>query len=294
MHEDDLAANLIKSGDWETIIIPALDSAGNPLHPQMHSKEALLKMQETMPYVFSSQYQQDPLPAGGGIFKPEWFYQIEDEPEILSSFITVDTAETDKDYNDATVFSFWGLYKITHHGIDTNMVGLHWIDCLEIRIEPKDLERTFMDFYTNCMRHTIKPRIAAIEKKSTGVTLSSVLKSVRGLTIYDIDRTKASGNKTQRFLDIQPIVAARQISLPKDGRHTQMCLEHMRKITSNNSHRHDDIADTLYDAIKIGIIDNVIMSQNPSRVLDDARVAQNIMGRLAQVIQLRSRRDGSR
>ncbi len=294
LHEDDLAGNLIKTGDWETIILPALDVVGNPLHPVMHSKDALKKMQETHPYVFSSQYQQDPQPAGGGIFKPEWVYQTEEEPDIIATFITCDTAETDKSYNDASVFSFFGLYKIRQGEIQTDLMGLHWIDCVELRIEPKDLESEFLSFYGACMRYKVRPRVAAIERKSTGVTLASVLKNVRGLQIIDVERTKSSGNKTTRFLEIQPFLASKQVSIPADGRHTAMVLEHLRKITANDSHRHDDIADTLYDGIKLGIIDNVISAYNPQRIQEDEQVARGIMGSFHRLLELRSRRYGSR
>jgi predicted phage terminase large subunit-like protein len=290
LHEDDLAGNLIQSGDWEKVIIPAMDEAGNALHPAMHSVEKLFKMQETMPYVYSSQYQQDPLPAGGGIFKTEWFYQTEEEPEILATFICADTAETDKSYNDATVFSFFGIYKIKQGDVETDMIGLHWIDCLEIRIEPKDLEPEFLNFYTGCMRYKVKPKLVAIEKKSTGVTLLSILKNIRGLQVLDIERTKSSGNKTTRFLEIQPIIAGKQVSIPKEARHTAKVIDHMRKITANDSHRHDDIADTLYDGVKLGIIDNIILNATPARVQEDERVARTIMGSFTRLLQLRSQR----
>ena len=290
LHEDDLAGNLLQSGEWEKIIIPALDEAGNALHPTMHSVEKLHKMRETMPYVFSSQYQQDPLPAGGGIFKPEWFYQTEEEPEILATFICADTAETDKSYNDATVFSFFGIYKIKQGEIQTDLLGLHWLDCLELRIEPKDLESEFLSFYTSCLRYKVQPKIAAIEKKSTGVTLLSVLKKIRGLQVLDIERTKSSGNKTTRFLEIQPIVATQQVSLPKGARHTEKVIDHMRKITANDSHRHDDIADTLYDGVKLGIIDNIILNATPARVQEDDKIARTIMGSFSRLLQLRSQR----
>jgi predicted phage terminase large subunit-like protein len=258
VHEDDLAARLLAFGDWETVILPAIDLAGNPLHPQMHSKQDLLKMEQESPYVFAAQYQQNPQPAGGGIFKPEWFVVLDEEPEIQATFITADTAETDKDYNDSTVFSFWGLYKIQEFGVDIDLYGLHWIDCYDVHCEPKDLEGEFNQFYADCMRYKIKPQLAAIEKKSTGVTLSSVLKQKRGLQIIDIERTKASGSKTARFLEIQPYVAAKRISLTRNSKHTDSCIEHCRKITANDSHRHDDIADTLYDAVKIGLIDQIV------------------------------------
>ncbi len=35
-------------------------------------------------------------------------------------------------------------------------------------------------------------------------------------------------------------------------------IEHMRKITANDTHRHDDVCDTLYDAIKIALIDKTL------------------------------------
>lgn len=259
LHEDDLCANLIKTGEWETVIIPAIDVAGNALHPAMHDLPVLKKMQEQSPYVFSSQYQQDPQPAGGGIFKPDWFVTHEFEPKILATFITADTAETDKTYNDATVFSFWGIYKIEHANVELDLYGLHWIDCVELRIEPKDLEQAFLDFYAGCMHHKVKPTIAAIERKSTGTTLISTLSSYQGLRIIDLVPTKAMGSKTQRFLEAQPYVAQKFISLPEHGKHTKFCIEHCRKITANNAHHFDDIADTLYYAIKLALIDKVIM-----------------------------------
>jgi hypothetical protein len=39
-----------------------------------------------------------------------------------------------------------------------------------------------------------------------------------------------------------------------------MCIEHMAKITANNSHRYDDIADTCFDAVDIGLIRGVAIS----------------------------------
>lgn len=289
LHEDDLAANLVQTGEWETLIIPAIDVAGNALHPEMHDIQTLKKMQEESPYEFAAQYQQDPQPSGGGIFKPEWFSVLEYEPDILASFITADTAETDKSYNDATVFSFWGIYRIKQREIETDIFGLHWIDCAELRIEPHALEEEFMDFYTQCMRHRVKPLVAALEKKSTGVTLSSIMKKCQGLQILDIERNKASGSKTARFLNAQPYVATKRISLPLYGRHTQMCIDHCKKITANNSHRFDDIADTMYDAVKLALIDKVIERRVAQRG-DSNKIAQRIMSHAKRVAKIKENR----
>lgn len=261
LHEDDLPSNLRRGFDgkeWHQVIIPALDTAGNPLYPEMHTKEDLLLMEKNQPYVFAAQYQQNPQPAGGGIFKPEWFVQLANDPKMMCTFITVDTAETDKTYNDATVFSFFGVYQIEEANIATQMYGLHWIDCVQAWLEPKDLQQEFMQFYSSCMRYQTQPKFAAIEKKSTGVTLLSILKDIRGISVLDIERNSPGVSKAARFLKCQEYVAKKLISLPFGAKHTEMCVEHMRKITINDTHRNDDIADTLADGIKIGLIDKLI------------------------------------
>lgn len=264
LHEDDLAAYMMSGKDvrkWDKVILKGIDDAGNALYPEVQSLDYLRQLQEKQPFVFSSQIQQEPIPSGGSVFKPEWFVTLDFEPKIVKTFITADTAETDKSYNDATVFSFWGLYEIEVFERKTGVWGLHWIDCVEMRVDPKDLKDAFLDFWADCSRHRFPPLIAAIEKKSTGVTLVSVLKNeVRGLQIRDIERTKASGSKTQRFLEIQPYIAEKRISFTKGARHIDMCINHMAKITANDTHRHDDLCDTVADAIKIALIDKLLQT----------------------------------
>ena len=285
VHEADLAARLLKTRDWTVISLPALDDDNVPLYPEMHTFEELIKMREESPYIFSAQYQQQPSPSGGGIFKPEWFPVLEEEPKILSTFITADTAETDKTYNDATVFSFWGIYEIEILGQKIGTFGLHWLDCAELRVEPKDLESEFMTFYGQCLRHPVKPTVAAIEKKSTGVTLISTLKGMPGLRIIEVEHSGASGSKTSRFLDCQPIVASKSISFTAGRKHVQVCLDHMKKITANNTHRFDDIADSLEIAIKLSLIDKTLTahllsgslkSEKSKFLTDDFRYTQKV------------------
>jgi len=258
VHEDDLAAFFIEQKDskpWRLVILKERDEAGNILCPDLNDKAYINDLFEKSEYVAAAQFQQDPLPAGGGLFKPEWIIETDYYPEITHTFITADTAETAKSYNDATAFSFWGVYEIESFGRKTGIIGLHWIDCLEIRIEPKDLKDAFLDFWQECNRFKIAPTIAVIEKKSTGVTLVSALQEIRGIAIRDINRTRASGSKIERFLKAQPFLANKQVSINKDAKHKEMCLKHISKITANNSHRFDDIADTLADAVDFALIE---------------------------------------
>ncbi len=286
VHEEDVAAYLLAGNDgyaWEHVVLKAIDSSGNPLYPEAFPLEMLRKKQEFDPYVFASQFQQDPIPAGGALFKPHWFSILAEEPKMLATFITADTAETSSSYNDATAFSFWGLYEIESMGQKTGQMGLHWIDAVEIRVEPKDLQEEFMSFYGDCMLHPVKPLIAAIEKKSTGVTLVSTLQNMRGLQIREVKRTKASGSKTTRFLEMQPIIAAKLVSFTEGARHKDMCVNHMSKITSNDTHKHDDLCDNAYDAIKIALIDKTLTFNTKQ----NSDIAATIMSKQTETLRTR-------
>lgn len=253
--------------EWEIVTIPAIDSAGNDYNPAVISKQNLLLMKERQPYVFCSQYQQDPQPAGGSLFKEIDFLLLDEEPNFIGSFITADTAETLETYNDSTAFSHWGLYRIKIQSIDTEILGLHWIGCRELHCEPKDLENEFLDFWVSCMRHpTAKPTAAAIEKKSTGVSLISAVKNIQGIKIIEVERTSNSGPKAHRHISMQPYIASKRITFTRYSKHVSQCITHMSKITANNTQAHDDICDTVYDAIKLAFIDGTIQALLVSNV----------------------------
>jgi hypothetical protein len=106
------------------------------------------------------------------------------------------------------------------------------------------------------MEFSEKPSLVAIEKKSTGVSLISYLKELRGIRLMEIERNVSSGSKVNRFINAQYYVSSRILSFTNGSEHADKCIEHMTSITDNNSHANDDICDTCVDAIKIGIIDD--------------------------------------
>lgn len=280
LHQEDLPSYLKNGLDgniWEQIVLPAEDDHGNILDEQITTREYLDIEKKVNEYVYWSQYQQLPIAPGGTIFKRDDFELLDIEPQMLCTFLTIDTAETDKNYNDATVFSFWGVYKLTNKFVKLdNEFGLHWLDCREIRVEPRDLEQQFWDFYAETMRHSVKPSIVIIEKKSTGVTLSSVLSQARGLRVLSVERTRASGNKITRYNEMQPTFAAKKVSLTKDAHHTEKCIKHMISLTRNGAHAHDDIADTAYDAWRATYKDKIVTSNFISSHVHD-KIAEDIM-----------------
>ena len=275
-------------GEWEVITMPIMDKDHTvSYYPEEYSVDSLLKIKKESKHFFYTQLMQEPLDQSESFFSPDDFYIKDEEPKIICSFITADTAETSKSYNDPTVFCFWGIYKLDNFD---NKYGLHWIDCVEEWMEPKDLEGAFMSFYNSCARHYCKPSFAAIEKKSTGVTLISVLKSYQGLEIIDIERAPITiemgkykiiqKDKISRFATIQPFVAKRLISFTKYAKHINKCIEHMCAIKADGTQKHDDIADTLYDAIKLGLMDDfnhIMLKYIKSDVEKDDKRLINVM-----------------
>lgn len=66
------------------------------------------------PYAYAGQYQQFPTPRGGGIIKRE-YWQLWEEPAYPACsyrWASADTAYTEKEGNDPTGFTAWGLFNI--------------------------------------------------------------------------------------------------------------------------------------------------------------------------------------
>lgn len=142
LHEQDVSGVIIDDGeDWTHLMLPMRhdptrhcvtvlkwDDAGEPeqvwedprdpdgadlMWPERYG-EPEVKMLETElgPYMASGRLQQSPKPAGGGIIKSEWWLPWEEAsfPPMTYRWATVDTAYTEKEENDPSGFTCWGLW----------------------------------------------------------------------------------------------------------------------------------------------------------------------------------------
>jgi hypothetical protein len=122
------------------------------------------------------------------------------------------------------------------------------------------------------------------------VTLLSVLQEMQGLQVIDFKRNQ---NKFDRFMSAQPYVASKLISLPRYGKHTHMCIEHCKKITTNGSHAHDDICDTLSDAIQAALADKIVTPMHSATNKQaEKRKAELLMHNFQEIQNLRQNRLG--
>jgi predicted phage terminase large subunit-like protein len=136
-HEDDLAGRLIEEGEWTVLNLPAFAESdddplgrriGDPLCPELHSKEKLERQRRTSgEYAWTALYQQRPAPLQGFLFKREYFRSWTEETVgadtfyVLHSpggskrypqggcarFQVVDVAASAKETADFTVVSTW-------------------------------------------------------------------------------------------------------------------------------------------------------------------------------------------
>jgi len=142
IHENDVCGYILKERpDWEHLNLPALfepsrrcttligwtdprEEEGDLLWPERFSQETLDALRRDLGSSgFAAQYQQTPVPSGGGQFKARWFRYFDEQDDAYAletpegvrhvlvkqgaRFITVDLAISQKQTADYTVFSVW-------------------------------------------------------------------------------------------------------------------------------------------------------------------------------------------
>lgn len=92
LHEDDLTGFLLKKGGWEHVAIPAVAEkdeeyrmndcvyerkAGEAMSTREDAEVLAQVKQELGSHHFAAQYQQQPVPESGGLFKREWLKRFD-------------------------------------------------------------------------------------------------------------------------------------------------------------------------------------------------------------------------
>ncbi len=222
---------------------------GELLWPNRFPASEVIKLEKELgPYAYAGQYQQTPAPRGGGIIREAW-WQIWDKataeknggvPEKYPGFeyilAALDTAYTEKEENDPSALSIWGIFR------DPNgnpMVFLMF--CWDERLLLHDLvSRVGAD----CKRFKVDRLI--IEDKAAGHSVSQELARLFGnfdFGIELVDPRKGfvkSPDKVARLQTVVHLFAEGLIYAPdKEWADTMIkqCATVPRSV-------HDDLADT--------------------------------------------------
>jgi predicted phage terminase large subunit-like protein len=154
------------------------------------------------PYAWAGQYQQTPEVRGGSIIRRDYWNNWEEPkyPDLEYILASVDTAYTEKEENDASALTVWGMFRDANK--NPKIILLHaWQEKLEIH----KLVQRIIDTCTKDSREVSHPRFQVdrllIEAKASGLSVSQEIRRIIGFNgkfgIELINPTK-QGDKVAR------------------------------------------------------------------------------------------------
>ena len=251
LHLDDLVGHVMEKESWEIVSLPAEATqeenwhyrtwtgphthrreVGEPLHPEHEPSQALKALRNTLgEYAFSAQYQQSPVPMGGGLIKEVWLhrYTPETKPKsfdyILQSWDTANKASEIADYSVCTT---WGVKD----------KRLYLLDVLRARMEYPELKRTVIH-----MMNKWDARHVLIEDKASGVQLIQELHRIN----YRVEGIKCEGEKIMRAVQQTPAIEAGSVLFPESAPWLDAFLNEVLTFPVG---KYDDQVDSMAQAIK--------------------------------------------
>lgn len=243
LHDDDLSGALLRTGNWDHLKLSAIAThdqripltrnrfhmrrTGHALHPARLSLAELLLMRAEAPFVFESQWQNDPVPRVGSFVQPEWFGSYEDPPTGGIVVMSVDTAVKKTVRNDWSVLIVARYYQRR----------FYILDVLRKRMTFFELEKAVVDM---CALHKVTRLL--IEDASSGQSLIQNLREMKAAALPLPIPVRATIDKTTRFEAQSTKIEAGSVVLPQAA---PWKAEFMSELTKFPNGRHDDQVDAL-------------------------------------------------
>lgn len=240
--------------DWDILSFPAIAindepwrKAGEPLHPDRFGLTDLEQLRHLVgEKVWSALYQQKPTLDGGNFIKWEWFKTIEahklENINFEFTFITADTAQKTKEINDYTVYTAWGFHNNK----------LYMLDMFRGKVRSKEREDAARLFYAKNFKHPFYGMF--IESKVSGTDLAQRLqdgdpdRGIDSLIVYELERSGKSSDKVSRASNVLSYIEVYGIYM-SDA--ISGILDVKEEIMHFPVAQHDDIVDTIIDAVDI-------------------------------------------
>jgi predicted phage terminase large subunit-like protein len=259
LHDDDPTGNALQSGKVvKHICLPAeLSGDVNPpelrgkyinglLDPRRLDRETLAKQKtELGSYGYAGQYEQTPVPEGGGKIKKEWFGYL-DEVLGVTWDLWIDGAYTEETKNDPT-----GLAIIGHDKKNNRIIVKHAIS--KFLGLPELLK--FIPEYMADQGVTINGAIF-VEPKASGLSIIQMLKVGQKNDVIKITGYLVSGGKEARINCTSPKAESGKIFLL----HGNWNDEFLHQLTGYPNAKHDEFVDILGYATQRYLIAGVEMS----------------------------------
>ena len=251
LHLDDLVGHVLAQEPWEVLSFPAIAEqeesfliatplgtrrhvrrVGDLLHPARESATTLARLRQTMgEYHFAGQYQQSPVPRGGGLVKQEWFrvYQSDRVPGAFDVILqSWDTANKPTEFSDYSVCTTWGLKG----------KQVYLLHVFRKRLNYPELKRAVRE---QAVVHGAT--VILIEDKASGTQLIQDL-VFEGLSI--VKGVVPSGDKIMRLHAQTATIENGLVFLPDTA---PWLAEYMQELTTFPKAKYDDQADSTAQAL---------------------------------------------
>lgn len=273
LHEDDLSGHLLSQSEdeWEHLMLPMefdptrkcytsigfedpREEAGELLWPERFPAHVVESLKRTLgSYGASGQLQQLPTPAGGGIFKREWWQLYPPEGEAFNKdtgkplrplefprmeyiVAIVDTAMTTKEENDYSGCTVWGVWRNEH-----NQAKIMLMDAWRDRLEFRPLVERIIE----TARRSRIDRLV-IEAKANGISVAQEIGRLVRSEEFGVSTSTPTGDKVARAHAVTHLLEARMVYAP-DRKWADMVIDECAVFPKG---AHDDLVDTVTAGLK--------------------------------------------
>lgn len=247
LHLDDLVGYVSQKEPWDIVNLPAIAESveaytyntiagerhitrmpGSPLHGARESLETLAMIQANMTdYQFYGQYQQAPVPLGGGMIKTDWLQRYTQEalPKRFDMIVqSWDTASKVNQFSDYSV----GITLGVHNKL------IYVLDVRRERMDFPTLRKAAIAAYRQYHPNTI-----LIEDASSGTQLVQDLKEY---DIYCVKPIKPEGDKKTRLFAQASVFEAGKVWIPEQA---SWLADFVHELTAFPSAKFDDQVDAM-------------------------------------------------
>lgn len=234
------------------------------------------------PYAYSGQYQQAPTPRGGGIFRREWWHLWgnEDDPSDIRNrsfpaceyiVASLDPAYTEKEENDYSALTIWGVFRDDRAlGDYPRIILLHaWrgrlaLHAPDIERLPGENAREFTQrLEANeglvgktadlCKRFKVDRLL--IEAKANGLTVAQEMRRLHVGEGWAVQLVDPKGDKVARAYAVQPLFSDEMVYAPYrkyshgEWGDREWCDMVITEMASFPRAPHDDLTDSATQAL---------------------------------------------
>lgn len=208
---------------------------GEILHPEWRGEKDVLIAKQN-PFVFASQHQQDPMPDGGVILKPEYL-------KTYKSFGF-------HHYYEQIMIGVDGAASVSEHASHSAMVVVgirenkfYVLDAWRGHVELPTLQKKTLELLED-----IGPSHIVIENASSGIGLYQILRPLfnhQGIYILD-----PQGSKEQRLYDVQSLFVQGRVLFPSKDIETKDMFALRQELLTAPHGQTDDLMDALVTVLR--------------------------------------------